>query len=90
VPPILPRFDAFQQKLEAERQVAQAILEADDFADGHGSMPLRRSADGHNPLRLRGLPAIGPNVTGATVHTDPVWALLAKDRRGDFHPTRRS
>jgi hypothetical protein len=31
--------------------------------------------------RLRGLPAIGRGVSGSTVETDPVRALLAKERR---------
>lgn len=52
---------------------------------------LRRSADGHNPDRLPGLPAIGRNVSGATRHTDPVRALLATEkrrRRLDDNPQR--
>jgi len=44
---------------------------------------MSRSADGHDPARLRGLSAIGRNVSGSTIHTDPVKALLAKERRGE-------
>ena len=36
---------------------------------------------GGDPARLRGLPAIGRGVSGSTVETDPVRALLAKERR---------
>jgi hypothetical protein len=80
--PLLPRFYRFREQAEAERKIAKAILEAGD-APGNDSMPLRRSADGHDPARLRGLPAIGRNVSGARVDTDPVKALLAKEARGE-------
>ena len=83
VPEILPRFYVRQQQAEAERKIAKAILEAGDAPDGNGSMPLRRSADGHDPARLRGLPAIGRNVSGARVDADPVRALLSKEARGE-------
>ena len=83
VPELLPRFYRLQQQREDEKQIAAVILEADDAPDGNGLMPLRRSADGHDPARLRGLPAIGRNVSGARVDTDPLRALLAKEARGE-------
>ncbi len=80
----LPRFRQALERIEDTRKLAAILLEAGDFPEGNGSMPRRRSADGANPARLRGLPAIGRNVTGATVHTDPVKALLAKEARGEL------
>lgn len=76
---LLPRFHRFQQQPEDERAIAKAILEG-EAAD----IPTRTAAGGTaagDPRRLRGLPAIGRNVSGATIHTDPVRALLAKERR---------
>ena len=78
MPQWLPRFHRRQQQAEDEKRLAKIILESGEAPDGNGSMPLRRSADGHDPARLRGLPAIGRNVSGARVDTDPVRALLAK------------
>jgi hypothetical protein len=79
LPDLLPRFYRVQQQIEDARRLARILLKTGEASDGNGSMPLRRSADGHDPARLRGLPAIGRNVTGATRDTDPVKALLAKD-----------
>ena len=79
VPERLPRFYAHLQRLEDEKRLAKIILEAEDAADESEPPTLvRRSADGH-PRRLRGLPAVGRNVSGATVHTDPVPHLLWKE-----------
>src|SRR5262249_1300243 len=77
--PLLPRFTAMTERIEDERRMGKIILAGADLPDGKGRVLLRRSADGHDPARLRGLPAIGRNVTGATRHTDPVKALLAKE-----------
>jgi hypothetical protein len=67
--------------VEDERKIAQAILEAGDAPPELNGRVLRRSADGHEPSRLRGLPAIGRNVSGAVRGSDPVRALLAKEAR---------
>lgn len=91
MPQRLPRFDRAQERIEDAQKIAKLILETGglpDEADGNGKTSrkvLRSSADGHNPQRLRGLPAIGRNVSGATVHTDPVKALLEKERRGELN-----
>ena len=69
--PAALRSRQHQSGSRTRRSSGEIILEAGDFPDGNGSMPRRRSADGANPARLRGLPAIGRNVTGATIHTDP-------------------
>lgn len=84
VPQYLPRFYRHQQEIEDERRLAKILLETGEAPDGNGSMPLRRSADGHDPARLRGLPAIGRNVSGAINNSDPVRALLAKEARGEL------
>ena len=47
-------------------------------------MPLRRSADGHNRDRRRGLPFITRGIGGTSPGTDPVAALLAKEARGEL------
>jgi hypothetical protein len=86
VPELLPRFYRRMQELEDMKRIGQIVLEGGELPDANekGSLPLRRSADGHDPARLRGLPAIGRNVSGATVHTDPVKALLRKEARGEL------
>jgi hypothetical protein len=76
---LLPRFYRVQQEIEDARKLAKLLLETGEAPDGNGAKPRRRSADGHDPARLRGLPAIGRNVAGAMRDTDPVKALLAKE-----------
>jgi hypothetical protein len=76
----LPRFYRFQQA-EEERKLARILLETGEHPDGNGAKPLRRSADGHDPARLRGLPAIGRNVSGAIQGTDPARAVIHPGRR---------
>jgi hypothetical protein len=83
----LPRFYIRQQRIEDERRLAQILLETGGSVDeverdAGGPRLVSRSADGHDPARLRGLPAIGRNVTGATVATNPVAALLRKEAQG--------
>jgi hypothetical protein len=80
VPELLPRFYRRAQEREDLRRIGRILEETGEIPDE--ALPLlRRSADGHDPARLRGLPAIGRNVSGATSHTDPVRALLAKEAR---------
>jgi hypothetical protein len=78
----LPRFYRQLQAIEDERKLAKIILETDNSpAVAKNGKPLTRSADGHDPARLRGLPAIGRNVSGASPGTNPVAALLRKERQ---------
>jgi hypothetical protein len=66
--------------MEDEKRLAEIILEAEDAVDEREAPTLvRRSADGHDPARLRGLPAIGRNVQGAMRGTDPLRELLRKE-----------
>ena len=88
MPPLLPRFYRHQQQREDEKRINEIILETgcsvDEAETRAGVRLLSRSADGHDPARLRGLPAIGRNVTGAKPDTNPVAALLRKEARGDL------
>ncbi len=75
----LPRFLAHLQKVEDARKLARIVLEA-----GGDEEPPKQSAgatSGGDWERLRGLPAIGRGVSGAIRGTDPVRALIAKERR---------
>ena len=78
-PSLLP---ARQQEIEDQAKIANIILEtgcsADEAEVRAGVRLLSRSADGHDPARLRGLPAIGRNVSGSTVHTDPRQGAATK------------
>jgi hypothetical protein len=85
VPQHLPRFYRDMQEIEDQAKIAKIILEtgcsADEAEVRAGVRLLSRSADGHDPARLRGLPAIGRNVSGAIRDTDPLQALLRKEGR---------
>lgn len=80
--PILPRFYRRQLQAEDACKLERLLAEvgADEPTNGD-RLPLRRSADGHDPARLRGLPAVGPCVSGAIPGTDPLRALLRAERR---------
>ena len=82
VPELLPRFRRFQEQREADKQVAKAILESGEceHPDSNGRV-YRRSADGHNRERRRGLPVISRGVSGTAPGTDPVAELLRKEAR---------
>ena len=83
---LLPRFQRRQQEVEDERRIARIILETGGSEkDARASLRLvSRSADGHDPARLRGLPAIGRNVSGEIPGTNPLAALLRKEARGEL------
>jgi hypothetical protein len=83
VPQLLPRHLRFEEKCRDLERIAKILLESDAEIppDANGGKPLRASADGHRDDRRRGLPMIGRGVTGATDETNPVRALLLKERR---------
>jgi hypothetical protein len=83
VPQRLPRFFRHQQQAEDLKRIAKIILEGGEVENEAG-MPLRQSADGHHSDRRRGLPMVSKGTGGASPGTDPLWALLAKERRGDL------
>jgi hypothetical protein len=77
----LPRYlDAELQRIEFQRKLARILLETGVELPAATAKPIN-GAGGGEPARLRGLPAIGRNVSGAIPGTDPVRALLAKERR---------
>jgi hypothetical protein len=76
--PVLPRFREREQHAEDLRKLASILIEVGEEAPAASSASATAAGD---PARLRGLPAIGRNVTGATVDTNPLGALLAKERR---------
>lgn len=83
---LLPRFYRRQEKLDGERKIARILLEADAEAhpDSNGRV-YRKSADGHNRDRARGIPIVGRvSGGGASPGTDPVAALLRKEARGEL------
>jgi hypothetical protein len=82
VPPLLPRHLRFEEKARDPQRIAAILLEtAETLPGAYKGKPLRASADGHRDDRRRVLPRIGRGVTGATTDTNPVRALLEKERR---------
>ena len=79
---LLPRFFLIHQRIEDERKLAKIILEAPETTEANGK-PLRRSADGHDWQRRRGLPLMSRGVRSVQPETDPVAELLAKEARGE-------
>lgn len=83
---LLPRFYRRQQELDDARKLSRILLEADVEAhpDSNGRV-YRKSADGHNRDRARGIPIVGRvSGGGASPGTDPVAALLRKEARGEL------
>lgn len=60
------------------RALALVLLEVDDDVPTERK---HRGSNGADYANLRGLPAIGRNVSGAVPGTDPLRALLAKEER---------
>ncbi len=58
-----------------------AIIEAGEAPPDSNGRVYRRSADGHNRARRRGLPIISKGVSATAPGTDPLGALLAKEAR---------
>ncbi|MEO5576454.1 MAG: hypothetical protein ABIR67_15130 [Gaiellaceae bacterium] len=76
---LLPRMRKLCDGAEHEAQViARIVAQATNVDEPLVADPRVAAGD---PARLRGLPAIGPNVSGAMAGTDPVRALLAKESR---------
>ncbi len=85
MPPLLPRFLQATQAIEDERKLAKIILETgglpDEVDDSKPSSRLTRGADGHEWRRRRGLPMVGKGISGAMPGTNPLGALIAKERQ---------
>ena len=84
MPPLLPRLLQVTQAIEDERKLAKIILETgglpDEVDDSKPSSRLTRGADGHDWRRRRGLPMVGKGISGAMPGTNPLGALIAKER----------
>ena len=77
------RYYRRMQELEDLKRICQIILEGGEV-EAEAGLPLRRSADGHNRDRRRGLPVISKGIGGTSPGTDPVAALLRKEARGNL------
>ena len=81
---LLGRFERDRLHREQLRVVADCIVEdggdASDFPGFVNGRGQGATLDG-DPARLRGLPAVGRNVSGRIPGTDPLRALLAKEAR---------
>jgi hypothetical protein len=88
MPQPLPRYVALElQHREDAAKLARILVETDGPAEPH----IRPSARGGDWQRMRGVPCVGPGIGGTSPGTDPVRALLAKERRGaspDSTPAR--
>ena len=80
----MPRFDAELERIADARKLATILLETAEVPPDSNGKVYRRSADGHNRDRRRGLPLITRGIGGASPGTDPVAALLAKEARGEL------
>jgi hypothetical protein len=79
----LPRYHAALQRVADERKLAEILLEAGDAPPDSNGKVYRRSADGHNRERARGIPIVGRvSGGGAVPGADPVAALLQKEAHG--------
>jgi hypothetical protein len=74
VPELLPRFSKAMQAIEDARKLGQILMETGDVPE------VTRATAAGDPRRLRGLPAVGRGSGGAIHGTNPLHALLAKER----------
>ncbi len=72
------------------QKIAAIILEVADAPPDSNGKVYRRSADGHNRQRSRGVPIIRRGVGGTSPGTDPLAALLAKEAQGELASRPRS
>jgi hypothetical protein len=73
----MPRFLRDVQRREDERKLATILL-ATEAAPPASSAGATAPGDGR---RLRGIPAVSRGTGGAIAGTDPLRALLVKERR---------
>jgi hypothetical protein len=85
----MPRFNAATQRIEDERKVAAIVLEVGEAPPDSNGRVWRRSADGHNKGRRRGLPVISKGISGTSPGMDLPNALLAKEARGELRLSAR-
>jgi hypothetical protein len=81
VPPRLPRYYRYQQQQEDARKLADILAQpVDDTTTARHGATLAGDKQ-----RLRGLPAVSRGVSGTQPGTQPLAALLAKERRARRH-----
>ena len=74
--PLLPRFQAASQRIEDDRKLAKLLLAGEAVATRG---VIGATAAGDRRL-IRGIPAVSRGTSGAIVGTNPVAALLRKER----------
>ena len=74
----MPRFRAQLQAVEDERKLARILLETGETAPPKTSAGATSGGDWQ---RMRGLPMIAKGVGGTAPGSDPLGALIAKERR---------
>ena len=79
VPQPLPR--AFRRQLQAEdaAKLERILVDVGELAPEEDE--VRPSARGGDWRRMRGVPVVGPGVGGTSIGTDPLRALLQKERQ---------
>ena len=70
--------------MEDTKKLAELLLEADVAPPDSNGRVYRRSADGHNRDRSRGVPIIRRGIGCTSPGTQPEAALLAKEARGEL------
>jgi hypothetical protein len=78
VPRPLPRFELALQRRADEQKLARILIETGEDAPPETLARATLAGDGR---RLRGIPAVSRGTSGAIAGTDPLRALLAKERR---------
>ena len=71
---------SYRRQLQAEdaAKVTKIVAQAAEFEESASAVG---ATSGGDAARLRGLPAVSRRTSGAVSGTDPVRALLAKERR---------
>jgi hypothetical protein len=81
VPQRLPRYQGKQEQADDLAKLAKLLLAVGaEEPDAASTRKLSRVTHG-DPVRLRGLPAVGKGTRSTMPGTDPLGALLAKERR---------
>ena len=81
MPPLLPRFT--NTRLEDERKVTQAVLDASGVEVAPDDAPIRTSiTKPGDPRRLRGIPIVARGVPGCQPGSNPLAALIRKEFTG--------
>jgi hypothetical protein len=76
----LPCLQAELERRADQQELARILIETGASLDEVTSHTVTR-AQHADPARLRGLPAVGRGCSGAIAGSDPLKALLAKERR---------